>query len=40
VLGITALGVSVAQARERAYAVVDAIELPGMQVRRDIGARR
>jgi phosphoribosylamine--glycine ligase len=40
VLGITALGVSVAQARERAYAVVDAIELAGKQVRRDIGARR
>jgi phosphoribosylamine--glycine ligase len=40
VLGITALGVSVAQARERAYAVVDAIDLPGKQVRRDIGARR
>jgi phosphoribosylamine--glycine ligase len=40
VLGITALGVSVAQARDRAYAVVDAIELPGKQVRRDIGARR
>jgi len=39
VLGVTALGVSVAQARERAYAVVDAIELPGKQVRRDIGAR-
>jgi phosphoribosylamine--glycine ligase len=40
VLGITALGVSVAQARDRAYAVVDAIDLPGKQVRRDIGARR
>ena len=40
VLGVTALGVSVAQARERAYAAVDAIELPGKQVRRDIGARR
>jgi len=39
VLGVTALGVSVAQARDRAYAVVDAIELPGKQVRRDIGAR-
>ncbi|MBV8757733.1 MAG: phosphoribosylamine--glycine ligase [Deltaproteobacteria bacterium] len=39
VLGVTALGVSVDQARERAYAVVDAIELPGKQVRRDIGAR-
>ncbi len=40
VLGVTALGVSVQQARERAYAVVDEIELPGKQVRRDIGARR
>jgi phosphoribosylamine---glycine ligase len=40
VLGVTALGVSLPQARERAYAVVDAIELPGKQARRDIGARR
>ncbi len=40
VLGVTALGVSVEQARERAYGVVDAIELDGKQVRRDIGARR
>jgi len=40
VLGVTALGVSVQQARERAYAVVDAIELSGKQARRDIGARR
>lgn len=40
VLGVTALGISVAQARERAYAVVDAIELAGKQTRRDIGARR
>ena len=39
VLGVTALGISVEQARERAYAVVDAIELPGKQARRDIGAR-
>ncbi|HEY6036932.1 MAG TPA: phosphoribosylglycinamide synthetase C domain-containing protein, partial [Kofleriaceae bacterium] len=39
VLGVTALGISVQQARERAYAVVDAIELAGKQVRRDIGAR-
>jgi phosphoribosylamine--glycine ligase len=39
VLGVTALGISVAQARERAYAVVDAIVLSGKQVRRDIGAR-
>ena len=40
VLGVTALGISVTQARERAYAVVDAIELAGKQTRRDIGARR
>ncbi|MGE5180522.1 MAG: phosphoribosylglycinamide synthetase C domain-containing protein, partial [Acidobacteriota bacterium] len=39
VLGVTALGVSVAQARARAYAMVDAIELAGKQVRRDIGTR-
>ncbi|HEY4238663.1 MAG TPA: phosphoribosylamine--glycine ligase [Kofleriaceae bacterium] len=39
VLGVTALGVTVDQARERAYAAVDAIELTGKQVRRDIGAR-
>jgi phosphoribosylamine---glycine ligase len=40
VLGVTALGISLDHARERAYAVVDAIELRGKQVRRDIGARR
>jgi phosphoribosylamine---glycine ligase len=39
VVGVTALGISVEQARERAYAVVDAIELSGKQARRDIGAR-
>jgi phosphoribosylamine--glycine ligase len=39
VLGVTALGISVPQARAKAYAAVDAIELPGKQVRRDIGAR-
>jgi phosphoribosylamine--glycine ligase len=39
VLGVTALGVSVEHARERAYAAVDRIDLPGKQVRRDIGAR-
>jgi phosphoribosylamine--glycine ligase len=39
VVGVTALGISVEQARERAYAVVDAIELTGKQARRDIGAR-
>ncbi|HEX5060908.1 MAG TPA: phosphoribosylglycinamide synthetase C domain-containing protein, partial [Kofleriaceae bacterium] len=40
VLGVTALGVSVQQARERAYAVVDAVQLEGKQSRGDIGARR
>jgi phosphoribosylamine---glycine ligase len=40
VASVTALGISVDQARDRAYAVVDAIELPGKQARRDIGARR
>lgn len=39
VLGVTALGISVDQARTKAYAAVDRIDLPGMQVRRDIGAR-
>ena len=39
VLGVTALGVSVAQARERAYGVVESVELDGKQFRRDIGAR-
>jgi phosphoribosylamine---glycine ligase len=39
VLGVTALGISVQQARAKAYAAVDRIELPGKQVRRDIGAR-
>jgi phosphoribosylamine-glycine ligase len=40
VLGVTALGISVAQARAKAYAAVDHIALPGKQVRRDIGARQ
>ncbi len=39
VLGVTALGISVEQARGKAYAAVDRIELAGKQVRRDIGAR-
>ena len=38
-LGVTALGISVDQARSKAYAAVDAIDLPGKQVRRDIGLR-
>ncbi len=40
VLGVTALGISVEQARAKAYAAVDRIELSGKQVRRDIGARQ
>jgi phosphoribosylamine--glycine ligase len=39
VLGVTALGISVDQARDKAYAAVDRIDLPGKQVRRDIGMR-
>ncbi len=39
VLGVTALGASVPEARARAYAVVDGIELAGKQARRDIGLR-
>lgn len=39
VLGVTALGLTTDQARAKAYAVVDRIELAGKQVRRDIGAR-
>jgi phosphoribosylamine---glycine ligase len=40
VLGVTALGISIEQARSKAYAAVDRIELSGKQVRRDIGARQ
>jgi phosphoribosylamine--glycine ligase len=39
VLGVTALGLGVEQARAKAYAAVDRLELAGKQVRRDIGAR-
>ncbi len=39
VLGVTALGDDVEAARHSAYAAVDAIELAGKQVRRDIGTR-
>ncbi|MEJ7601413.1 MAG: phosphoribosylglycinamide synthetase C domain-containing protein [Kofleriaceae bacterium] len=39
VLGVTALGISIDQARDKAYDAVDRIELDGKQVRRDIGAR-
>lgn len=39
VLGVTALGISVEQARGKAYAAVDAIGLAGKQFRKDIGLR-
>ncbi|MBX3610215.1 MAG: phosphoribosylamine--glycine ligase [Hydrogenophaga sp.] len=39
VLCVTALADSVAQARERAYAALDAVHFDGMQCRRDIGYR-
>ncbi len=39
VLGVTALGLGIAQARARAYAVVDRLELAGKQFRSDIGLR-
>ncbi len=39
VLGVTTLGISVEQARAKAYSVVDAIGLAGKQFRRDIGMR-
>lgn len=38
VLGVTALGDGLKQARERAYEAVNKIKFPGMQFRRDIGA--
>ena len=38
VLAVTALGASLPQALNRAYAAVDQVELEGMQFRRDIGA--
>ncbi len=40
VLAVTALGADVHEARQRAYAAVDVIELEGAQVRRDIGLRK
>ena len=39
VLGVTALGESIAAAVERAYLASDPIRFPGMQLRRDIGRR-
>lgn len=38
VLGVTALGSTLAEARERALDACDAIQFPGAQLRRDIGA--
>ena len=39
VLGVTARGASVAEARERAYAAADRIRFDGIHLRRDIAAR-
>jgi len=39
VLGVTARGASVAEARERAYAAADRIHFDGVHLRRDIAAR-
>ena len=39
VLGVTALGDSLADAREKAYAAAEKISFDGMQMRRDIGLR-
>ncbi|HEX4335957.1 MAG TPA: phosphoribosylamine--glycine ligase [Polyangiaceae bacterium] len=39
VLGVTGRGATLAEAAERAYRAVDRISFPGMQFRRDIGAR-
>jgi phosphoribosylamine--glycine ligase len=39
VLGVTALGDTTDQARERAYAAIDQIDFPGAHFRTDIGAR-
>ena len=38
-LGVTARGASIAQARERAYAAAAKIHFEGMVLRRDIAAR-
>ncbi|MFO7676152.1 MAG: phosphoribosylamine--glycine ligase [bacterium] len=39
VLGVTGIGASLAEARDRAYAAADRIEFEGRQFRRDIGRR-
>ena len=40
VLSVVATGATLAQARERVYAAVDAIELPGSHHRTDIALKR
>lgn len=39
VLGVTSVGTSVAEARERAYRAVERIQFPGVQYRRDVALR-
>jgi phosphoribosylamine--glycine ligase len=39
VLAVTAVGADASEARARAYQAADRIEMPGAQLRRDIGAR-
>jgi phosphoribosylamine--glycine ligase len=39
VLGVTALGRTLAEARDRAYLAVEKIRFDGAQFRRDIGAK-
>jgi phosphoribosylamine---glycine ligase len=39
VLGVTALGADLEDARRRAYGAIERIRLDGMQFRRDIGLR-
>jgi phosphoribosylamine--glycine ligase len=39
VLGVTAKGKDFAEARERAYAAIEKVSFPGMQYRKDIGAK-
>ena len=38
-LGVTARGATVREARDRAYAAADRVRFDGMQLRRDIAAR-
>jgi phosphoribosylamine--glycine ligase len=39
VLSVTARGASLREARDRAYALVDRVDAPGLFCRRDIGWR-